>query len=435
VPARGVRIATSLVIFVICAELLGLAASYIDTGALFYTHRKTYPPLLPAPSDRLVLAEAVHPYFGFTHRPGTRFDIPETLRSGAAPATLTTNNFGFVAPVDYPFQKTNPNQVTIGLFGGSVGVWFCQLGAPRLVERLERSSVFRGKELVPLCFSHEGYKQPQEALVLAFFLSLGQSLNLVVNIDGFNDVALASLNNERGMDISMPSVQHLDPLISAVNQSALTPDKLETLAAIFRDRGRLLELQDRIGRNRVASVHFVLDMYYNRLRDQYVRALGRFSTLPSNPTDNAFVQTAPPTRPREGDVYTDIATIWAQSSTLMHELLVARNVPYYHFLQPNQYYGTRTFTDGERTMALNDASPYKHSVEAGYPALVTAGAILRQRGVRFFDATAALDRETEPVYVDDCCHYTVAGNLALADFVAASILGGEPDKVRPTSPR
>ena len=202
-PARGLRIATSLGIFLICAELLGLAAYYIDTGALFYAHRKTYSEILPTPGDRLVLAEAVHPYFGFTHRPGTPFDIPGTLRPDGTPARLTTNNFGFVAPVDYPFSKTNPNQLTIGLFGGSVGLWFCQLGAPRLEERLEQSSVFRGRDVVPLCFSHEGYKQPQEALVLAYFLSLGQSLDMVVNIDGFNDVALASLNNEGDVPLTV----------------------------------------------------------------------------------------------------------------------------------------------------------------------------------------------------------------------------------------
>ena len=421
-PARGLRIATSLGIFLICAELLGLAAYYIDTGALFYAHRKTYSEILPTPGDRLVLAEAVHPYFGFTHRPGTPFDIPGTLRPDGTPARLTTNNFGFVAPVDYPFSKTNPNQLTIGLFGGSVGLWFCQLGAPRLEERLEQSSVFRGRDVVPLCFSHEGYKQPQEALVLAYFLSLGQSLDMVVNIDGFNDVALASLNNERGSDISMPSVQHLDPLISAVNQSALTPDRLETLAAIFRDRAALIDLHDTIGRNRIASVHAVLDVYERRLRDRYVRALGRFNTLPSNPTDNAFVQTALPTRPRRDAVFHDIAAVWAQSSVTMHDLLAARRVPYYHFLQPNQYYGARRFTDAERTTALNDASPYKRSVEAGYPALVAAGATLRVRGVRCFDATAALNGESAPAYMDDCCHYTLAGNLALAELVAASIL-------------
>ena len=246
---------------------VGLAAYYVETGALFYIHRKTYPELLPAPQNRLVVGEALHPYFGPTHRPGTPFDIPEALREGSAvPARLTTNNFGFVSSHDYPFAKTREDQFIIGMFGGSVGLWFCQMGAPRLMDELRANPYFKDREIVPLCFAHEGYKQPQQALVLAYFLSIGQAYDLVVNIDGFNDVALAALNNEQGLDISMPSVQHLDPLIALVNQSALTPEKLESLAAIFRDRQTLMDLAGRIAANRSAAVNLVLDWYYGACR-------------------------------------------------------------------------------------------------------------------------------------------------------------------------
>ena len=419
------RAITSLVAFVVCAELAGLAAYYAETGALFYTHRKEYRDLLPTPADRLVLGEAVHPYFGFTHRPGVPFDIPEPLRRGSdVPERLRTNNFGFASPHDYPFRKARGDQFLVGVFGGSVGVWFCQIGAPRLVDALKRHAFFRDKDIVPLCFAHEGYKQPQEAVVLAYFLSLGQPFDLVVNIDGFNDVALGSLNSERGLDFSMPSVQHLEPLINLVNQSALTPEKLETLAAIFRDRRLLLDLADRIRVNRLASINFVLDRYYAAVLDRYVNGLGRFSTLPSNPTDNAFVQVAPPLHGRPAaSLHADIAAAWKDASILMRDMLAERNALYFHFLQPNQYFSTRRFSAAEAAVALNEASPFKKSVEAGYGAIVEAGAALREKNVRFFDATRVFDREPAHVYMDDCCHYTQAGNYVLADFIAASILG------------
>ena len=208
---------------------------------------------------------------------------------------------------------------------GSVALWFCQIGAPRLVEQMKRHAFFSGKEIVPLCFSHEGYKQPQEAVVLAYFLSIGQPFDLVVNIDGFNDVALGSLNNERGLDFSMPSVQHLDPLINVVNQSTLTPDKLETLAGIFRDRRTLLDLTDRIRANRIASVNFVLDRYYRMVSNRYVEGLGRFSNLPSNPPDNAFVQVAPSLEGRApAALHAGIASTWRDASVLMKDMLAER---------------------------------------------------------------------------------------------------------------
>ena len=421
---RTLAVLTSLIVLGVSAELLGLAAFYIDTGTLFYGGEKSYPDVLPTPDDRLVPGEAVHPYFGFTHHPGTPFDIPEALRAGTTiPARLKTNNFGFASPVDYPVRRSSERQFLVGIFGGSVAVWFCQIGAARLIERLRSHSYFAGRDILLLCFGHEGYKQPQQALVLGYFLSLGQPLDLVVNIDGFNEVALGALNQERGLDSSMPSAQHLEALINVVNQATLTPDKLSSLAAIFENRRRLIGLRERIRTNRFASVNFVLDRYYTVVRNRYVQELGRFNRLPSNPLDNTFVQVAPPLDSRDrSQALAGIASTWANASALMHDMLVRRNGAYVHVLQPNQYYGGRTFSVAEAKVAVNDRSPYRSSVKEGYPLLIEAGKTLRARSISFFDATGAFDRHSAAVYIDDCCHYTKVGNEILADFVAASIL-------------
>ena len=42
--------------------------------------------------------------------------------------------------------------------------------------------------------------------------------------------------------------------------------------------------------------------------------------------------------------------------------------------------------------------------------------------MRFFDATHIFEREAAPVYIDNCCHYTLVGYRILADFIADSIL-------------
>ena len=253
----GARLVTVVVVFFVFAELMALTAHYVETGGLFYTHDKTYEDVLPAPENRRLVRETLHPYFGPTHTPGIPYNIPETFRtSSSSPSRLETNNFGFMSSYSYPFVKPRSDQFVIGIFGGSVGLWFCQVGVDRLLEGLTQHPFFQDRQVIPLCFSHEGYKQPQEALVLAFFLSIGQQFDMVVNIDGFNDVALANFNNERGLDISMPSVQHLDPLINLVNQSTLTPEKLESLATIVRYRQQLTDLVGRIRTNRIASVNF-----------------------------------------------------------------------------------------------------------------------------------------------------------------------------------
>jgi len=418
-------IGVNVVLFLVFAELAALILYYVDTGALFYIHRKSYPALLETAQQQLT-ADALHPYFGPTHREGHPFDIPENLqpvRADDAPsvAPLATNNFGFVSRHDFPFYKTNRDQFVIGIFGGSVGVWFCQLGAERMIADLKQRGMYSDREVIPLCFAHEGYKQPQQLLVLSYFLSIGQEFDLVINIDGVNEVALSALNNARGLDISMPSPMHLDPLVNLIDQSTLTPDKLYLLADINRDKERLNSLAATIGRNRIASVNFVLERLYGRTRSRYASELGRFANLPSNPPRASVVEVTPSVAPRDGaTLFDDIATQWAAASILMNDMLAARRVPYIHVLQPNQYYTRRRFSDAEARTAVNPQSPFKGSVEKGYPALVRAAEGLQKR-IRFLNGVDIFDAEPSPVYIDDCCHYTLSGNRRLASFIAASI--------------
>ena len=434
---RGATIAVNVVVFLVLAEVASLAVYYVQNGGLFYIHRKTYKPI-PEAQQQALTANALHPYFGPTHKPGHPFSIPETLLHGRPAPAAVTNNFGFVSPHDYPYTRKSANEFVVGIFGGSVGLWFCQLGAERLVENLKRNALFSGRAFVPLCFSHEGYKQPQQALVLAYFLSIGQELDLVVNIDGFNEVALGSLNDRHGLDISMPSVMHIDPLVNLVNQSTLTADKLASLADISRHKARLNDLTERINRNRIASVNFVLEQWHRIVSNELVAEQFRFAALPSNPSESSLVYVTPRTRERAGAMLLDdIARNWVAASTLMKDLLAARSVPYFHVLQPNQYHSRRQFDAAEAKVAINEQSPFRQGVEQGYPVLLRTveSGIWEKNGVRFLDATRILDREPSAVYMDDCCHYTVTGNRILADYIAAAILSSDALQHSARSPR
>jgi len=414
--------AIRVIVALVFAELLSLTVYYYQTGHLFYLFRKTYE-TLPGTGRQPLTVEGLHPYFGPTHRPGHPFDIPPALRrSGAAPARLATNNFGFVSAYDYPFPKTDPRQFVVGLFGGSVGVWFCQVGAPQLAAELKGDPFFRDRDIVPLCFSHEGYKQPQQLLLLSYFLSIGQTFDLVVNIDGFNEVALGSMNAEQGADISMPSPPHLRPLVDLVNASALTPEKLRSLAAIGAYKDRLNTLAVWLRDNDLASVNLVLEQLYKITSARYHAERMTFSQLPPAPTDASLIQVTAPVRARDAEaVFDDIAAQWAHASTLMHQLLAPRNVPYVHVLQPNQYFTSRRFTEQEARVALSDASPFKAGAARGYPALLRHATALRET-THFLDATHLFDDEPAAVYIDDCCHYTLRGYDLLAELIGRAVL-------------
>jgi hypothetical protein len=412
----------NVIVFVVLAELLALFLFYNETGRLFYTYRKPYEPIAETAQGRLT-GDGLHPYFGPTHRQGYPFDIPEPLRPDAsAPARVPTNNFGFASPHDYPFVRTSPNQFVIGIFGGSVGAWFCHVGAYRLIEDLQASPFFKSREIVPLCLSHEGYKQPQQLLVLAYFLSIGQAFDLVVNIDGFNEVTLSRVNNERGLDISMPSAMHLDPLMSLVNQAMLTPEKLQSLSAISQYKERINHLVARLQRNRIAAINFVLERLHRSATASYQAETARFSRLPSSPSNASLILATPSVAKRdETQALADAARSWSGASTLMQAMLAARSVPYVHVLQPNQYFTRRTFTADEARVARLEASPFRPGAEKGYPLLVAESDGLKSR-VNFLDATGIFDRESSAVYIDDCCHYTLRGNQLLAQAIARHIL-------------
>jgi hypothetical protein len=425
VRRRAATVAINLVVFVVLAEVVSLAVYYIQTGGFFYIHRKTYKPI-PETQDRRLTPNALHPYFGPTHRPGHPFSMPAALLKEASPPTAT-NNFGFISRYSYPYRRRG-NEFVVGVFGGSVGVWFCQLGIDRLIANLKQHASLENREVAALCFSHEGYKQPQQALVLAYFLSIGQEFDLVLNIDGFNEVALGRLNDRQGLDISMPSVMHIDPLINLVDQSTLTPEKLESLAQIGRYKRQLNTLAERINRNRIASVNLVLEQYFQIVSNRHVAEVYAFARLPSNRTESSVVYVTPKTRDRsDAELFDEIARNWVSASTMMNDLLSARSVPYFHVLQPNQYYTQRRFADGEARVALNEQSPFKDGVEKGYPILIrmSESGVWQRNGVRFLDATRLFDREPAPVYMDDCCHYTRRGNEMLADYIATSILASD----------
>jgi hypothetical protein len=407
---RLLVVLVNVVVFVLSAEILGLALLYWQTGRFFYTHRRIYP-LIEETRRGELTGDALHPYFGPMHRPGVR---PES------------NNVGFGSPRAFPFHRESDEQFLVGIFGGSVARYFCDRGMPRFTEVLRRDPRFANRDVVPLCFSHEGYKQPQQLLVLSYFLSLGQELDLAINIDGFNEVALGTYNHDRGRDVSMPSPIHLDPLIGLIDRSTMTPAMIASLADIDSAKQRLNGLAGRLEDNRSAAIHVLLDSYYRYTRARYESAAAQFAALPPNPPSASLVLVTPPVKPRDAmTLYEDIAANWMWASLLMHDLLSARRVPYVHVLQPNQYFTRRSFGQEEARAALNPATPFRPPVENGYPALVRAGSTLVTRE-RFIDATTVFDGEPGAVYEDDCCHYTQLGNERLAERIAAAFLGSGP---------
>lgn len=404
---RLLLIAGNLLVFVVLAEAAGVIWYYVRHRTLFYTAVKTAPAPIVETARGELSADVLHPYFGPIHRPGIR---PET------------NNIGFGSKYPFPYARTSDRQFLLGIFGGSVARAFCDRGAPRLIAALGASAPVAGRDVVPLCFAHEGYKQPQQLLVLAYFLALGQQYDLVVNIDGFNEVALGSRNQDRGRDVSMPSPIHVDGLLNLIDRGTMTPARVYSLARISAYKERLNRLSAALARTSSAAVHLALDRYYVFTMNRYNSEAAAFDSLPANPPSASVLLLTPPVRTRATAeaVYEDVADGWMTASLLMHDMLTARSVPYLHVLQPNQYFTKHTFGADEARVALNTGQPFKRTVELGYPVLKRNAVTLAAKE-HFLDATGAFDGESAAVYEDDCCHYTNRGYELLAEQIARRI--------------
>lgn len=409
-------LAISIIAALVLAELLALAWYYLETGTLFYRNRPGNAAVEPAadvdaldPGRQQQLANRGHPFFGYVKFPNPANQV---------------NTQGFVAaPQDYPLAKTDDNQYFIGIFGGSVSARFSAEASAHFVERLKEAPFFRDKEIKVLNFGSGGYKQPQQLLILNYYLATGQVLDMVINIDGFNEVALSRLNQERGIDLAMPSADHILPIANLLDTATLTPERVQALARIYRYRDQINRLEARVLRAPLAAVWFVQEQWRRILSAGLSQEMLAYQGLASGSSEQSLFYVYPATgRLDDAALYESIAGLWANASLMMSQALRSRDIPYYHFLQPNQYYSKKVFSVEEAAVALTENHPYRTGAEKGYPVLEAKAQLLEQGGVHFFSGVPIFDDVEQPIYKDDCCHFNQVGNDMLADFIADSIL-------------
>ncbi|MBD1812028.1 hypothetical protein NDA07_18520 [Microcoleus vaginatus DQ-U2] len=418
-------IAVNLAIAFICLEALSLAFYFINQKQFFYTRTKAKEQVVED-IERLgirvdeSIVERLHPFFGYV------------LKQGAFPnekLKLKVNKHGFFSLYEYPFIKTNNKQFIIGVFGGSVANNFAldEYINKILSKKLQSYPEFADREIVVLNFGNGGYKQPQQLLILNYFLALGQELDLVINIDGFNEVALSNLNNKARVEIGMPSVQHIQPLTGLASNN-VSPEVMSSIVQINENKKQLKAGIDKLQTCQVALCHAVTSLQVKQLINHYQQAVVKYDTQvkqSNSDTANSSIVYIPKADSvfEDAAAFDKMASMWYESSIGMNQILSSRKIKYFHFIQPNQYYPTkRAFTAKENEIAINKESPYIEGVKKGYPVLLSKVDDLQKAGVNIFSAVNILDNTKETVYKDACCHYNSVGEEVLANYVSSSII-------------
>ena len=417
-------IAVNLAIAFICLESLSLAFYYINQKQFFYTRTKAKEKVVED-IERIgirldeSIVERLHPFFGYVLKQGAFTN--EKLK-------LKVNKHGFFSLYEYPFIKTNKKQFIVGVFGGSVANNFAvdEYKNQILSKKLQSYPEFADREIVVLNFGNGGYKQPQQLLILNYFLALGQELDLVINIDGFNEVALSNLNNKAQIELGMPSVQHIQPLTNLA--SNVSPEVMSAIVQINDNKKQLKAGIDKLQTCQLALCHAVTSLRVKQLVNNYQQAIVKYDAeVKKSNADTAnsgivYVPKADSVLPDRA-AFDKMASLWYESSIGMNQILSSRKIKYFHFIQPNQYYPTkRVFTAKEKEIAINKESPYIEGVKKGYPVLLSKIDDLQKARVNVFSAVNILDNTKETVYKDACCHYNSVGEEVLANYISSSII-------------
>jgi hypothetical protein len=426
---RYVAVASvNVVILAVLLELAGVATHYARERRAFYGRPSPEWPQV-ATVEPAGTQFVLHPIMGFIRRPGlsitsaaTRDRLDAMVGAEATPewTALRANNFGFFSRRDYPYTPEDEPYL-VGIFGGSVAQWFALQGASVLVDRLRQAVALKDRRIEILNFAQGGFKQPQQLQALAYFLARRQPLDFVVNIDGFNDVALSSMNVQAGIDPSQPSAQQLLPLVSLLDANALRPERVEAFARAKRSERWMRSMEQRMDRTRSAGAWLVLQVLWQGAAHSFNVANDELgSDAEDTPQDLLHVNPWPAARTPETSM-DDIVSTWMQSSMLMHDMLCARGIPYLHVVQPNQYFSKKRFSDEERRVAIRSDSPYANGVRMGYPSLRDRIPAMRALGLDVVSAVEVFDDMERTVYADDCCHVNQLGNEVLARFVGDHI--------------
>lgn len=343
-------------------------------------------------------APSLHPYFGFE---------------------WTADNQTIGRDREYFRGDESRETLDIMIVGGSVAAHFGNTGAEVLIRLLQADPSIGTRGVRVLSYGRAGFKQPQQLMLVAFLLGLGFTPDVLVNIDGFNEAALANANVEAGVHPAYPSASHWSHLASARQSDREAMDILYEMRARQDRAARLIAwVRDYHLGNSALLCELtlarlrVLRKQYSRLGAAYVKHL----------TDSPAPEIRGPPVPTETSAVQDLVLeTWFESSRSIDALCRARSIPYVHVLQPTLHdSGSKPLTPEE----IESGACGKSSVDGvhyAYPRMRRLGAELRDLGVRFVDASDVFQDTPETLYHDPC-HFGARGIALLAPRVADAIL-------------
>ena len=364
------------------------------------------------PGGKLVAPTVIHPYIGAVQQPSDNI--------GAPPDKFQITDYGFFDDGP-PIRKRGSDKVIVGILGGSVARQFSVEATDELARELSQSTEFAGKKFEFVRLAGNGYKQPQQLMIMNYVFTLGAEFDILINLDGFNEAALPAMDNvpfkvfaafprDWGKMIAStasPEFIRIGGYVSYLRKQQREEARFFEQAPFCYSATLLLWWGYR---NQVTEKQISTHL---QLMSQ--QAKGEQTYSGSGPSDHFDSTDA---------MYNHCIAIWSRTSVLLHQLCAAKGIRYYHFLQPNQYVpGSKPMSDEEINIAIREQSIICQSVRTCFPRMQALGPELEAAGVVFTDLTRVFADHPEVIYRDDCCHVETQGNSILAKAIARRISG------------
>jgi hypothetical protein len=421
---RGFKVLIAATLCLLSIETAGALFFLWENGSLIYFARQ--PSFAAQPSedgDRPLpvrtpaeafstFAARLHPYFGFAG--------PYEGEIGG----LYWNALGALQrePTRIP-HVPGKDDIVVAIFGGSVAASLVvtPAGGTPLDIALKSFAPFKDRNVILIAAALSGGKQPQQLFKLAYLLAIGQHIDLVLNVDGFNEFALGWQNVTADLNPVLPAAQNMRPMLSRLSQSPSTERFYEIAYRMLAARRGVsnysnAQQQARTGIQYAWASAWAL-WSKRRLAEEIIRYEAMALSKDWADMKSLFSLDMPPidtqVRPIE-----QLYDLWLRSSQQMRSLSLGNNIKFVHVIQPNQYYSKHNFSEAERAVALSLPADhgYRIAVQNGYPLLDARREELGTEGI--LSAIAFFDEINEDVYVDNCCHFNARGETLFAQYVA-----------------
>lgn len=343
----------------------------------------------------------LHPYVGFVVDPTRNSKF---------------NAYGFWQ-VDGPLIKRSSNSIVIGVTGGSVARDLCEYSATTLREELSRK--FPQKQIKIVCLAQEGFREPQLAMTVNYFLTLGAEFDAVVSLSGFNEAVLHPAESpEDDLWIGYPRAWNVqltdteDPELNRLIWEGQTFQEQRTSCAAQAYRFRKIPL---------LAIHGVWSAVDAHYRKRLVEAAANLLNSRHKVTQRyANIGPATPYSSSDGRRNAQIE-MWLAGTRQIQRLCKGTNARLLLCLQPNLHDNNRTKMTDEEQQLIRGSSVYQRWVSENYAHFAAAGVRLRSEGISFHDLRDLYDEVPSSVYRDECCHFNQNGNDLLARRLAALV--------------